>query len=84
MEFLPKPYPFVGFSLFGYAIFRLWKYLGHYTLYGILFLAVVLPVQSAIGGLYSRMRMRAAEYTDERIRLVDEFLNAIKIIKVVF
>lgn len=80
--FTMVPFPFVGFSLFSYAIFRLWKYLGHYTLYGVLFLAFVLPVQSAIGGLYSKMRMKAAEYTDERIRLVDEFLNAIKIIKV--
>ena len=31
--------------------------------------------------MFSKMRLKAAEYTDERIRLVDEFLNAIKIIK---
>ena len=28
------------------------------------------------------MRLKASEYTDERIRLVDEFINAIKIIKI--
>lgn len=80
--FTMVPFPLVGFALFGYAIFKLWHFLGHYTLYGVLFLSVVLPVQSLIGGIYSKMRMKAAEYTDERIRLVDEFLNAIKIIKV--
>lgn len=80
--FAMLPYPFVGFTLFGLAIFKLWKYIGHYTLYGVLFLMVVLPIQSLIGGVFSRMRLRATEFSDERIRLVDEFLNAIKIIKV--
>ena len=76
------PFPVVGVILFAYNVFRLWTYLRHYTLYGILFLALVMPVQMLIGSIFSRMRMNAARYTDERIRLVDEFLNAIKIIKV--
>ena len=75
------PFPFVGFTLLGYAIFKLWPYLSHYTLYGVIFLLIVMPIQSFIGRVFSRMRMKAAELTDERIRLIDEFLNAIKIIK---
>lgn len=31
-----------------------------------------------IGNAYSRISKKAAEYTDERVRLVDEFINAIK------
>ena len=75
------PFPFVGFVLLGYAIFKLWKYLSYYTLFGVAFLFFTLPIQSLIGGLFSRMRLKAAEFTDERLRLIDEFLNAIKIIK---
>lgn len=62
-------------------IARLWRTLGHFTFYGLLFLVIVIPIQSYIGRMFSKMRLKAAEYTDERIRLVDEFLNAIKIIK---
>ena len=75
------PFPFAGFSLLVYAIFKLWKYLAYYTFFGVIFLSFILPFQSLIGSLFSRMRLKAAEFTDERLRLVDEFINAIKIIK---
>ena len=75
------PFPFVGFTLLVYAIFKLWKYLAYYTFFGVIFLVFMLPIQSLIGGLFSRMRLKAAKFTDERLRLIDEFINAIKIIK---
>ena len=49
--FYMLPFPFVGFSLLAYAVFRLWTYLSHYTLYGILFLVIILPIQSIIGAV---------------------------------
>ena len=79
--FVMLPFPFVGVALLGYAIFKLWKYLSYYTFFGVVFLIVILPIQSLIGGLFSKMRLKAAEFTDERLRLIDEFMNAIKIIK---
>lgn len=75
------PYPIVSFVLMTYAVVSLWKTLSHYTLYGLLFLVFVIPVQGYIGKIFSSMRLKAAAYTDERIRLVNEFISAIKIIK---
>ena len=75
------PFPFAGFTVLAYAIFKLWEYLSYYTFFGIIFLFIILPIQSLIGGLFSKMRLEAAEFTDERLRLIDEFINAIKIIK---
>ena len=49
--FYMLPFPVVGLSLLAYAVFRLWTYLSHYTLYGILFLIIILPVQSIIGAV---------------------------------
>lgn len=72
------PFPIIGFVLLGYAIFKLWVYLTYFSFFGVIFLFLVLPIQSYIGNIYSKMRMKATEYTDERVRLVDEFINAIK------
>ena len=75
------PYPVVSFALLTYAIISLWKTLAHFTFYGLLFLVFVIPLQTWIGRIFSAMRLKAAGYTDERIALVNEFINAIKIIK---
>ena len=75
------PYPVASFALLAYVVARLWKTLGHFVFYGLLFLVVVVPIQSYIGRVFSRMRLKAAAFTDERLRLVNEFLNAINIIK---
>ena len=80
--FFYLPMPFIGFILIFYAIFKLWPYLHHYTLYGVLFLFLVLPIQSVVGRLYAKISFEASKFTDERMRLVDEFINAIKIIKI--
>ena len=75
-------FPFPSFILLGYTIFKLWKYLHHYTLYGVLFLFAILVFQTAIGVAMGKINEKRAKHTDERIRLVDEFINAIKIIKI--
>ena len=75
------PYPVVSFALMIYVMASLWKTLAHFTFYGLAFLLVVIPIQSYIGKIFSSMRLKAAADTDERLRLVNEFLNAINIIK---
>ena len=75
------PYPVVSFALMAYVVTSLWKTLAHFTFYGLAFLLVVIPIQSYIGKIFSSMRLKAAANTDERLRLVNEFLNAINIIK---
>ena len=43
------PSPFVAIILTIYVVFKLWKYLSHYTLYGIVFLLFILPFNFIAG-----------------------------------
>ena len=43
------PSPFVAIALTIYVVFKLWKYLLHYTLYGISFLLFFLPFNFIAG-----------------------------------
>lgn len=75
------PYPPVSLALLVYLVIRLWKSLSYFTLYGLVFLLLVVPIQTVVGKIFSSLLSKAAAYADERIRLINEFINSIKIIK---
>ncbi|CAG9809558.1 unnamed protein product [Chironomus riparius] len=50
-------------------------------LIGMLVIAVVTPLQSWTGKLASKFRLQTAIRTDERVRLMDEIVNGIQVIK---
>ena len=81
MFFNMFPYPLVGGALLVYIVASLWKTISYFTFFGLCFLLIVVPIQTVIGKIFSSMRSKATVYTDERIHLVNEFINAIKIIK---
>ena len=74
-------YPFIGIILSVVTIYVLWPYLGWFTLVGMLVLALIIPVQSYIGKVFSYMRTKAAYCCDERMKQMNEFIPAIRVIK---
>jgi ATP-binding cassette, subfamily C (CFTR/MRP), member 4 len=59
----------------------LYNEVGTAGLIGMLVIAVVTPIQSYTGKLTSKFRLQTALRTDERIRLMDEIINGIQVIK---
>lgn len=74
-------YPIVAIFMICYSVFKLWDYLQWYTISGVVLIICVLPIQSIICKIYSRIRLRGTEYTDERLILLNEFLSSIDLIK---
>nr|AIN44104.1 multidrug resistance-associated protein 4-like protein [Laodelphax striatellus] len=59
----------------------LYMELGVSGLYGIAAIFIIVPLLSAVGTLSSRYRLRIALKTDERVRLTDEVISGIQVIK---
>lgn len=59
----------------------LYMEVGSAGLIGMLVIAIVTPLQSYTGKLSSKFRAQTAIRTDERIRLMDEIINGIQVIK---
>lgn len=59
----------------------LYLQVGSAGLIGMLVIAVVTPLQSYTGKLSSKFRLQTAIRTDERVRLMDEIINGIQVIK---
>lgn len=59
----------------------LYREVGYAGLIGMLVIAVVTPIQSFTGKLASIFRLQTALRTDERVRLMDEIINGINVIK---
>ncbi|XP_070491925.1 probable multidrug resistance-associated protein lethal(2)03659 [Chironomus tepperi] len=59
----------------------LYLQVGSAGLIGMLVIAVVTPLQSYTGKLSSKFRLQTAIRSDERIRLMDEIINGIQVIK---
>ena len=76
------PYPFVSLLVICLGIGLLWNQFGYSVLIGVSVLFIILPMQMWLGKLLSKFFAEAAKRTDERIRLMNEFIPAIKIIKV--
>ena len=76
------PYPFVSLVVICLTIFLLWTQFEYSVLIGVLTLFTIFPVQMVMSKLLGKFFAEAARRTDERIRLMNEFIPAIKIIKV--
>ncbi|KAF5303188.1 hypothetical protein FQA39_LY10101 [Lamprigera yunnana] len=63
------------------ATYMLYRSLNTAALYGITFLIMFVPLQIYIGRKISLLRLKTALRTDERIRLMNEILSGIQVIK---
>lgn len=59
----------------------LWRQLGPSSLTGSILLVLFVPVQTWVGNQIGSLRVQTAEKTDVRIRLMNEIVNGIKVIK---
>lgn len=59
----------------------LYREVGYAGLIGMLVIAIVTPIQSFTAKLASIFRLQTAQRTDERVRLMDEIINGINVIK---
>ncbi|KAJ8920723.1 hypothetical protein NQ315_004862 [Exocentrus adspersus] len=59
----------------------LYVMMGAYALTGIIFFVLSIPVQMTLGKKTSKYRLKTAVRTDERLQLINELINGIKVIK---
>nr|XP_045582319.1 ATP-binding cassette sub-family C member 4-like isoform X3 [Procambarus clarkii] len=59
----------------------LWKELGPSCLAGIMLLILFVPLQSWMGKVFSKLRLATSHRTDERVRIMNEVINAMRVIK---
>ncbi|KAK3096011.1 hypothetical protein FSP39_021917 [Pinctada imbricata] len=59
----------------------LWYELGPATLAGFAVLLLLVPVQSWMGKLFSKLRRKTAVHTDERVKIMNEIISGIRVIK---
>ncbi|XP_018346781.1 PREDICTED: multidrug resistance-associated protein 4-like [Trachymyrmex septentrionalis] len=59
----------------------LYQQIGYAGLIGIAAIFVVVPIQSYAGKLTSKFRLQTAIKTDERVRLMDEIISGVQVIK---
>ncbi|XP_060582248.1 ATP-binding cassette sub-family C member 4-like isoform X3 [Ruditapes philippinarum] len=59
----------------------LWRELGPSTLAGFAVLLLLVPVQGWMGKLFSKFRQKTAKYTDERVKLMNEIIAGMRVIK---
>lgn len=63
------------------VMYFLWREAGYAGIIGIIPVFLVVPLQSYTGKLSSKFRRETAYKTDERVRLMDEIINGIQVIK---
>uniref|UniRef100_A0A7N9AWT7 ABC-type glutathione-S-conjugate transporter n=1 Tax=Mastacembelus armatus TaxID=205130 RepID=A0A7N9AWT7_9TELE len=63
------------------CLFFLWQHLGPSALAGIATVILIFPLNGFIAKKRSRLQVRAMKFMDGRIRLMNEILNGIKILK---
>lgn len=73
--FITAPSDLIVFSIMLYYLF------GYTALVGILFMVIFLPIQMYNGKLSGSYRLKVARKTDQRISLMSEIINGIKVIK---
>ncbi|KAK6644533.1 hypothetical protein RUM43_000800 [Polyplax serrata] len=59
----------------------MYEVVGWATFLGVLFLLMLIPLQGLLGKKMSMYRLRTAFRTDERVRLMNEIINGIQVIK---
>lgn len=63
------------------ATYILWPTIGIWTLTAIGILLFYIPLQAVMGKMFSKIRAKTALLTDERVRLMNEFIPAMRVIK---
>ncbi|XP_064615830.1 ATP-binding cassette sub-family C member 4-like, partial [Liolophura sinensis] len=59
----------------------LWHELGPACLAGFGVLLLLIPVQGWMGRMFSKLRQKTAKFTDERVRLMNEIITGMRVIK---
>ncbi|XP_065826757.1 multidrug resistance-associated protein 1-like [Oscarella lobularis] len=63
------------------AMFFLWETIGVFTLAGLAVLILLIPVNGALAVVSKKLQVKQMKYKDERIKLINEALSGIKVIK---
>ncbi|KAL5005221.1 hypothetical protein ScPMuIL_018677 [Solemya velum] len=63
------------------VIWILWAELGPSTLGGFAVLLLLIPIQAWMGKLFSKLRRKTAIHTDERVKLMNEIISGMRVIK---
>ncbi|OXA51509.1 Multidrug resistance-associated protein 4 [Folsomia candida] len=63
------------------SVWILWGYFGPTCFSGVIFLLLFTPFQSVMGHLFSKLRLKVAGKTDRRVRIMNEIINGIRVIK---
>ncbi|XP_074647217.1 multidrug resistance-associated protein 1-like isoform X2 [Tubulanus polymorphus] len=63
------------------AMILLWQILGVATIYGIVFLIALVPVNAAIGSKTRSLQIEQMHYKDSRVKLMNEVLGGMKVLK---
>jgi ATP-binding cassette subfamily C (CFTR/MRP) protein 4 len=81
--FLYSPYLLLAPLHLVTVILLLWLYakLGPYCLVGLCLFIFWIPLQWGVSKLYAILRLRAANYTDSRVRIMNDIITGIKVIK---
>ncbi|KAF5283718.1 hypothetical protein FQR65_LT13753 [Abscondita terminalis] len=74
-------YIWIGPAQTAVITFFLYKEVGYSAIVGVLFILLFIPLNLFMGKLFSKYRTKSAARTDERIRLMNEILLGISIIK---
>ncbi|KAJ1419431.1 P-loop containing nucleoside triphosphate hydrolase protein [Ochromonadaceae sp. CCMP2298] len=72
---------FLAPVVIGVAIFLIYLQVGASVFVGLGLIIIVLPMNGVIFDWLSKVRKRKVEYTDRRVKLMNEILNGIRIIK---
>ncbi|GFY48387.1 hypothetical protein TNIN_211863 [Trichonephila inaurata madagascariensis] len=75
------PYLIAGPIQTAIIIAVLWMHIGYASLAGVSVLLLYIPFQGMMGKLFSKLRLKTAALTDERIRLMNEIIGGMRVIK---
>ncbi|XP_022343366.2 ATP-binding cassette sub-family C member 4-like isoform X1 [Crassostrea virginica] len=74
-------YIWIGPSQAIFVLVVLWKELGVSALSGFGVLLCLVPVQSLMGKLFAKLRHKTAVHTDERVKVMNEIISGMRVIK---
>ncbi|KAB0798601.1 hypothetical protein PPYR_09594 [Photinus pyralis] len=80
-NFLLCPYIIIGPLQSALATYLLYRIIGYAAFAGVTFMVIFVPIQMYLSKWVSVYRLRSAQRTDERVRLMNEILNGIQLIK---
>ncbi|XP_077987381.1 ATP-binding cassette sub-family C member 4-like [Glandiceps talaboti] len=80
---LSKLFPFVWVGpLECVAVFViLWRQIGPPCLAGFVVLFILIPIQTCVGKVYFKLRQKTAVQTDQRVRIMNEIISGMRVIK---